>query len=253
MAIKHQLGLIGYPLSHSFSKKYFADKFEQEQIEGYNYELFPLEKIEDLSDLLAAHSNLLGINITIPYKREALPFLDSIDKEAEKVGAINTIKIENGQLKGYNTDIYGFEISLKKLIATATLPFNQMNALVLGTGGAAQAVIYVLDKLGINCQLVSRSKGEGQITYQDIDQECLEKHQILINTTPLGMSPNIKSAPNLPYEYLSKQHFLYDLVYNPEVTEFLNRGLIKGAKIRNGLEMLHLQAEKSWSIWTEEE
>lgn len=253
MAIKHQLGLIGYPLSHSFSKKYFADKFEKEQIEGYNYELFPLEKIGDLSDLLDAHSNLLGINITIPYKREALPFLDAIDEEAEKVGAINTIKIKNGQLKGYNTDIYGFEISLKKLIATATLPFNQMNALVLGTGGAAQAVIYVLDKLGINYQLVSRSKGEGRITYQDIDKKCLEKHQILINTTPLGTFPNIKSAPNLPYQYLSNQHFLYDLVYNPEVTEFLNRGLIKGAKIRNGLEMLHLQAEKSWSIWTEEE
>lgn len=251
MAIKHQLGLIGYPLSHSFSKKYFADKFKEEQIEGYHYELYPLEKIGDLTHLLENNSNLLGINITIPYKRQALPFLDEIDEEAEKVGAVNTIKIKNGRLKGYNTDIYGFEISLKKLLEPATIPFNQMNALVLGTGGAAQAVIYVLDKLGINCQLVSRSTGQGQITYQDIDKECLEKHQIIVNTTPLGMSPNIKSAPNLPYEHLSNQHFLYDLVYNPEVTEFLNRGLIKGANIRNGLEMLHLQAEKSWSIWTE--
>ena len=253
MSVKHQLGLIGYPLSHSFSKKYFSDKFEEEKIEGYHYELFPLPTINHLKDLIQTQPNLLGLNITIPYKQDALPYLDEISEEAEKVGAINTIKFENGSLKGFNTDVYGFEISLKKLLASARLDFKEMNALVFGTGGAAKAVTYVLDKLEINYQLVSRSQGKGRITYKMIDKECLEKHQILINTTPLGMSPNVDAAPNLPYEHLTDQHFLYDLVYNPRVTKFLQMGLNNNAKIMNGLEMLHLQAEKSWSIWTEEE
>lgn len=252
MTIKHQLGLIGYPLSHSFSKKYFGEKFKEEEIIGYNYELFPLPTIEDLPQLIAAHPNLLGLNITIPYKQDALPYLDVISEEAQKVGAVNTIKFHNGQLKGYNTDVYGFEISLRKLLATAKTPFHQMNALVLGTGGAAKAVTYVLDKLQIKAQLVSRSEKKGQITYQDIDEECMQKHQIIVNTTPLGMSPNIDNAPDLPYNHLSDQHFLYDLVYNPEVTKFLQMGLNNNSKIMNGLEMLYLQAEKSWSIWTKE-
>jgi len=248
----HQLGLIGYPLSHSFSKKYFGEKFEEENIAGYHYELYPIPKIEDLKQLIQAHPNLLGLNITIPYKQVALPYLDAISEEAEKVGAVNTIKFSNGKLKGYNTDVYGFEISLRKLLEPATVPLNQMNALVLGTGGAAKAVTYVLDKLGIKPQLVSRSAKSGQITYQDIDEECMAKHQVIVNTTPLGMSPNSDTAPDLPYDYLSDQHFLYDLVYNPEVTKFLQMGLNKNAQIMNGLEMLYLQAEKSWSIWTEE-
>jgi len=252
MTIKHQLGLIGNPLTHSFSKKHFAKKFEAEQIIGYNYELFPLPTIEDLPKLIAKYPNLLGLNITIPYKQDTLPYLDAISEEAEKVGAVNTIKFTNGKLKGYNTDVYGFEISLKKLLATATTPFHQMNALVLGTGGAAKAVTYVLDKLQIKAQLVSRSKKRGQITYKEIDAECLQKHQVIINTTPLGTSPNIDTAPDLPYKYLSDQHFLYDLVYNPEVTKFLQMGLNNNSSIMNGLEMLYLQAEKSWSIWTEE-
>lgn len=252
MSVKHQLGLIGYPLSHSFSKKYFAEKFAEENISGYHYELFPIPKIENLTQLISEQPNLLGLNITIPYKQAALPYLDAISEEAEKVGAVNTIKFVDGQLKGYNTDVYGFEISLKKLLKTATIPLNEMNALVLGTGGAAKAVRYVLDKLNIKYQLVSRSVKEGQITYQDIGAVMMKKHQIIINTTPLGMSPNLDTAPNLPYEYLSDQHFLYDLVYNPRVTKFLQMGLNHNAKIMNGLEMLYLQAEKSWSIWTEE-
>jgi len=252
MIIKHQLGLIGYPLSHSFSKKYFGDKFKREEIAGYNYELFPISTIEELPKLIAKHPNFLGINITIPYKQDALPYMDVISEEAQKVGAINTIKFTNGKLTGYNTDVYGFEISLRKLLSTGTVPFHQMNALVLGTGGAAKAVTYVLDKLQIKAQLVSRSEKKGQITYKDIDAECIQKHQLIINTTPLGMSPNLDTAPDLPYDYLSDKHFLYDLVYNPEVTKFLQMGLNNNSAIMNGLEMLHLQAEKSWSIWTEE-
>lgn len=253
MTIKHQLGLIGYPLSHSFSKKYFGEKFKQEEIDGFNYELFPIPTIEDLPKLIAQHPNLLGLNITIPYKQDALPYLDVISEEAQKVGAVNTIKFTDGKLTGYNTDVYGFEISLRKLLATATIPLHQMNALVLGTGGAAKAVTYVLDKLQIKPQLVSRSEKKGQITYKNIDAACMQKHQIIVNTTPLGMSPNIDTAPDLPYDFLSDQHFLYDLTYNPEVTKFLQMGLNNNSAIMNGLEMLYLQAEKSWSIWTEEE
>lgn len=252
MTIKHQLGLIGYPLSHSFSKKYFGEKFKEEGINGYNYELFPIPTIEALPALIAKHPNLLGLNITIPYKQDALPYLDAISEEAKEVGAVNTIKFTNGQLTGYNTDVYGFEISLRKLLATAKTPLHQMNALVLGTGGAAKAVTYVLDKLQIKPQLVSRSEKKGQITYKDVDAECMQKHQIIVNTTPLGMSPNIDTAPDLPYDFLSEQHFLYDLTYNPKVTKFLQMGLNNNSAIMNGLEMLHLQAEKSWSIWTEE-
>ena len=252
MTIKHQLGLIGYPLSHSFSKKYFADKFETEKIAGYNYELFPIPTITELPKLVTKYPNFLGLNITIPYKQEALPYLDAISEEAQKVGAVNTIKFTNGKLTGYNTDVYGFEISLRKLLSTATIPFNQMSGLVLGTGGASKAVMYVLEKLQIKGQLVSRSEKKGQITYKDIDADCIKKHQLIVNTTPLGTAPNIDTAPDLPYHYLSDQHFLYDLVYNPEVTKFLQMGLNNNSKIRNGLEMLHLQAEKSWSIWMEE-
>lgn len=252
MSLKHQLGLIGYPLSHSFSKKYFAEKFEKEHIEGYHYELYPIPSITKLPTLITTTGNLLGINITIPYKQQALPYLDEVSEEAAKVGAVNTIKITNGQLKGYNTDVYGFEISLRKLLATATIPLAEMQALVLGTGGAAKAVLYVLDKLEIKAQLVSRSEKKGQITYGSIDKDCLENHQLLVNTTPLGMSPNYDTAPALPYEYLTDNHFLYDLVYNPEVTKFLQMGLNHNAKIMNGLEMLHLQAEEAWRIWTTE-
>ncbi|MEM1119280.1 MAG: shikimate dehydrogenase [Bacteroidota bacterium] len=252
MSTKHQLGLIGYPLSHSFSKKYFGEKFEKENIAGYHYELFPIPSIENLPQLIDSQPNLLGLNITIPYKQAALPYLDAISEEEEKVGAVNTIKFVDGQLKGYNTDVYGFEISLRKLLATAAIPLQEMNSLVLGTGGAAKAVVYVLEKLGITPQLVSRSAKASQITYEDINAECMAKHQVIVNTTPLGMSPNVDTAPNLPYEHLTDQHFLYDLVYNPEVTKFLQMGLNHGTPIMNGLEMLYLQAEKSWSSWTEE-
>ena len=249
---KYQLGLIGYPLSHSFSKKYFSKKFSKEKVVDYHYELFPLEKIDDLPALITEYPNLLGLNVTIPYKQQVLKFLDEIDEAASNVGAVNTIKIQNGKLKGYNSDIYGFEVSLLQLLKPYSYPLSELKALVLGTGGAAKAVVYVLTKLGIDYQLVSRRATTKNITYSEVDSNCLAEHLLIINTTPLGMSPNIETAPELPYENLSAQHFLYDLVYNPEVTAFMHKGLKKGASVLNGLEMLYLQAEKSWSFWTEE-
>jgi len=249
MSATRQLGLIGYPLSHSFSKKYFADKFEAEGIPNYHYELYPLEKIEDFPLLLKTVPSLVGINVTIPYKQQVMRYLDDIDEEAAKVGAINTIKIEGGRLKGYNTDIYGFEHTLLELLVSATTPITKLKALILGTGGAAKAVHYVLDKVGIFSQFVSRSPKEGRLTYGTL-HSSFEDYQIIINTTPLGMSPNIHSCPALPYDAINKDYFLYDLVYNPAQTLFLQKGKQQGAATMNGHQMLILQAEKAWSIWT---
>ena len=253
MSVKYQLGLIGYPLSHSFSKKYFSQKFEKEKISGYQYNLFPLQQITDLPELLASHKNLLGLNVTIPYKQAVMPYLNEIDTAALNAGAVNTIKIKEGKLIGYNSDIFGFEVSLLNFLHPLNQPVKQLNALILGTGGAAKAVAYVLEKLEINYHLVSRSKGKDRLTYQDIDENCIKKHQLIINTTPLGMSPKTETTPDLPYHALGNEHFLYDLVYNPEITTFLKRGKEKQANTINGLEMLYLQAEKSWDIWTSDE
>ncbi len=240
-------GLIGYPLSHSFSKRHFSNKFEVEGIADSNYELFPLETIEDFKALLLAQPDLVGLNITIPYKQAIFPYLDEIETEAAEVGAVNTIKFQNGKLKGFNTDVFGFELSLVKLLEGAEK--SNLQALVLGTGGAAKAIKYVLAKLGIGFKSVSRSRKKGDLTYGDLDEELLSTHQLIINTTPLGTAPNIDTAPNLPYEYIGAKHYCYDLVYNPKRTLFLSRASTQGAKTKNGLEMLHLQAEKSWAIW----
>jgi len=240
-------GLIGYPLSHSFSKAYFAKKFQDLGIENKHYDLFPLAKIEEFSDLLTRDKNIVGLNVTIPYKEKVMRFLDEIDEAAEKIGAVNTIKIAaNGKTKGYNTDVYGFEKSLLALLQ----PHHQA-ALILGTGGAAKAVKYVLEKCHIRYKMVARRPKATQFSYEDIDETVLQKYSIIINATPLGMSPNLESCPNLPYEHLTKQHLLYDLVYNPAETVFLQKGKQQGAIIKNGLEMLHLQAEKAWQIWNE--
>ena len=241
----HQYGLIGYPLSHSFSKKYFSDKFASEDIKNHSYKLFPIERIDDLPTLLDTINDLRGINVTIPYKEQVLAFLDDIDLDASEIGAVNTIRITNGKLKGYNTDVYGFEISLLNLLGGNTVK----KALILGTGGAAKACAYVLNKLDISFKFVSRRKKEGQLTYQELSPQIIENHQLIINTTPLGMSPNVHSCPDIPYSNLGPEHYLYDLVYNPEVSEYLKRGKERGAAIKNGLEMLHLQAEKAWEIW----
>jgi shikimate dehydrogenase len=240
-----QYGLIGFPLTHSFSKKYFEQKFLREGITGCAYDLFAIEKIEQLPELLKTHPNLHGLNVTIPFKQQVMPYLHDVDGPAVEVGAVNCIKIIEGILIGYNTDVYGFEKSLVEFIGN---DFNG-NALVLGTGGSAKAVCYVLNKLGITYQLVSREKGEGHLTYGDITPDILEAHHLMINTTPLGMYPHVDSCAALPHHHLTPNHFVFDLVYNPAETLLLQKAKAQGAKTKNGLEMLELQAERSWEIW----
>ena len=248
---KRQFTLIGYPLSHSFSEKYFTQKFEREKIPNHTYSLSPLTSIEEFPKLIAANPNLVGLNVTIPYKEQVIPYLDEISEEAQAIGAVNTIKVEHGKLKGYNTDVYGFETSLLNFLQKENKKITVENALVLGTGGAAKAVVFILKKLGIDPILVSRRQKSGDLTYSDLDTPIFEECRLIVNTTPLGMLPNLDSFPDLPYNRLNKNFFLYDLVYNPEKTVFLKRGESQKAAIMNGLEMLHLQAEKSWEIWNE--
>lgn len=245
---KRLYGLIGYPLSHSFSKKYFGEKFEKSLITDEYYDLFPMKDLNHLCELPDEFSNLVGLNVTIPYKEKVLDFLDEIDPEAAAVGAVNTIKIKDGKWKGYNTDIYGFEQSLLNVLSNQDMP---KSGLILGTGGASKAVAYVLKKLNISIQLVSRTKGENRITYEDLDKKKLEENHLIVNTTPLGTFPNIHEAPNIDYSKLNENHLLYDLVYNPEMTLFLKNGKKHGTSTKNGLEMLYLQAEKAYSIWND--
>lgn len=242
-------GLIGYPLSHSFSKKYFAEKFEKEGITDCFYDAFPIPNVQDFLKLFKEKSNLVGLNVTIPYKEQVISFLNELDESAAAVGAVNTIKNQNGKLIGFNTDVYGFEQSILPIIYKKYAETKGLKALVLGTGGASKAVVYILKKHSIEPVLVSRTPSENQFTYADLSQEIIEHHQIIVNTTPLGTAPNIKDCPNIPYQYLSNKHLLYDLVYNPEVTTFLQKGLAQKATIKNGFEMLEFQAEKAWEIW----
>lgn len=242
-------GLIGYPLSHSFSKRYFNEKFAREGIAGAFYELFPLEQITAFPALLEAHPNLIGLNVTIPYKQAVIPYLDRLDEGAAQVGAVNTIVRRGGELVGYNTDVIGFEQSLCRWLQANGVKLGGLQALVLGTGGAARAVAYVLGRLGVSFQLVSRKKGEGQLAYSKIDEAVAKAHRLIVNTTPLGMSPNTEGCPALPYGAMGAGHFLYDLVYNPEETRFMENGRLQGAKAMNGLEMLYGQAEAAWAIW----
>ncbi len=248
-AYKHLFGLIGYPIAHSFSKNYFSDKFLKEGINDSYYELFPLKMIGELPDLIHRFQNLKGLNVTIPYKELVIPFLDEIDENAKEVGAVNTIKVESGKLFGYNTDVYGFEKSLRQFLNQAQLKTIK-KALILGTGGAAKAVKYVLKKLGISYSLVSRKIKKGDLLYEDLDEKTLSAYQLIINTTPVGMAPKTATFPDLNYNLLDSNHFLYDLVYNPEKTVFLTKGKKQGCMIMNGLPMLHLQAEKAWEIWS---
>jgi len=239
-----QYGLIGYPLSHSFSKGYFAEKFLKENITDANYDVFPLEKIEDFTALYQNKENLIGLNVTIPYKQQVIPFLDELDETSANIGAVNTVKFTQGKRIGYNTDAYGFEMSLKPMLQS-----HHTNALILGTGGASKAVEYVLKKLGISFQYVSRNKSDHTISYEQLDEFIIHNSKLIINCTPIGMYPNVDVAPNIPYNAISEKHLLYDLVYNPEETLFLKKGKEKGAQTKNGLEMLYLQAERSWEIW----
>ena len=239
-------GLIGYPLTHSFSPAWFTEKFAKEGIDAI-YKAYPLERIQIIEDLLANYP-LRGLNVTIPYKHRVMQYLDEIDETAKAVGAVNCIDIRHGIKKGYNTDVIGFEKSLTPLL----LP-HHTKALVLGTGGAAQAVNYVLDKLGISRTSVSRGEREGVITYEDLTEETIAEHTLIINTTPVGMSPETDAAPPIPYAAITEKHLLYDLIYNPAETKFLHLGKQQGATTKNGHEMLVLQAEASWDIWSHED
>ncbi len=244
-----QYGLIGYPLGHSFSQIYFTEKFSRENIDA-RYDLFPLEKIEDVVPLINNTLNLCGFNVTIPYKQAIMPYLDELDDEAKQVGAVNVVKItnKNGRphLKGFNSDIYGFYESLKPLLGP-----QHKSALILGTGGASKAVAAMLKKLNIDYKFVSRTPKPDQLTYTDLNEEIIRKYTLIVNSSPVGMSPNIDACPDIPYEFIGKEHLLFDLIYNPEETKFLNEGKSRGAKTKNGLEMLHLQAEGAWKYWSE--
>ena len=238
-------GLIGYPLGHSFSEKFFREKFAAEGIADCRYRNFPIPSIEELPRMLAENPDLRGFNITIPYKQAVLPYLASLSEEAEAIGAVNCVSVSGKELVGYNTDAYGFRRSLLRLIGE-----ERPRALVLGTGGASRAVCYVLEQLGIDCRLVSRSAGEGRTSYEELTPEIIRERELIVNTTPLGTFPKVEECPDIPYEALTCRHYLYDLVYNPAVTEFLRRGAEHGALTMNGYKMLVGQAEKSWDIWT---
>jgi len=242
-------GLIGYPLTHSFSRRYFLKKFEKENIPDSDFQLFELENLTGFREFVKSKAGLKGLSVTIPYKKMVLNFLDEIDPIAEGVGAVNCIKVNrNGNqiiLKGFNTDVVGFERSLIPLLKS-----HHKKAMILGTGGASQAVAYVLEKNGIDYVFVSRNPSScNHIRYEILFKEMVEEHKLIINTTPLGMYPDVENYPPIPYEYLTSDHLLFDLTYNPELTTFMQKGLEKGAAVKNGYEMLILQAEKAWQIW----
>jgi shikimate dehydrogenase len=239
-------GLIGYPLTHSFSKNYFTEKFKKEAIENCRYENFQLETIEDLPKIIYENTDLQGLNITIPYKESVLQFLDESNELVKQTGACNCIKILDRKLIGYNTDVIGFEKALLNKIDP-----SHKNALVLGTGGAAKAVEFVLRKTGIDYKHVSRHPSANIFSYKQLIPEVIEKNTLIINTTPLGMYPNITEFPPLPYEAITEKHLLFDLVYNPAKTLFLRKGEERGASIQNGYDMLVYQAEESWNIWNQ--
>lgn len=240
--MKH-FGLIGRNISYSFSKGYFADKFKKENIVGTTYDVFDLQDIQEVQKVFEIEG-LKGFNVTIPYKQEIISYLDELSPEAEVIGAVNTVLLKNGKRIGYNTDCFGFKTSLQPL-----LEIHHTKALVLGFGGAAKAVIYVLKQLGIDYQIISRNKAANNLTYDELNESILNEYSIIINCSPIGTFPNVNEAPKIPYQFINKNHLLYDLIYNPEVTQFLNNGLRNGAKIKNGYEMLVQQAEKSWEIW----
>lgn len=245
-----EFGLIGKSLSHSFSKEFFDNKFNQEFINDAKYHLFTIDSIEKVKSLILNNQNLVGINVTIPYKSEVLPYISHLDKAAKEIGAVNCIKIKRTIQSivtyGYNTDAFGFRKSIESLL----MPWHT-SALVLGNGGAAKAVIFVLKSLNIETQMVSRNRKSNTIDYKDLTKEIIQHNLLIINTTPLGMFPNIADFPPIPYPYITEKHLLYDLIYNPYETEFLAKGKACGAVVKNGQEMLELQALKSWEIWNE--
>jgi shikimate dehydrogenase len=246
-------GLIGYPLGHSFSKKFFTEKFEREGLTNYQYLNFEIESINLFPSIFERYPEIKGLNCTIPYKQQVMQYLDDIDEETQQVGAVNTIKpirtTSGLKLKGFNTDIIGFERSLKPMLNE-----KHKKALILGTGGASKAIKHILVKLGIEyiSASIENELFEKEIRYEHIDRKMIEERLVIINATPLGTFPKIDKCPAIPYEFLTKDHVLFDLVYNPEVTLFMKKGIEKGAKVKSGLEMLHGQAEASWEIWNKD-
>jgi len=241
-----KFGLIGYPLSHSFSQKYFRQKFEDEGIKDACFENFSIPSITEVKDIVSNHPDLKGFGVTIPYKKAILEYLDDANDVVKQIGACNSVKISNGRLIGYNTDTIGFEQSF-----VPQLQPHHTKALILGTGGAALAIEFVLNKLGILCQCVSRNISPNTIIYKQIDEDILDEYTVIINCTPLGTYPKVDECPDLPYDLLSERHYLFDLVYNPPLTAFLKAGAAHGAIIKNGYDMLTGQAEASWKIWNE--
>ena len=239
-----KFGLIGKSLDHSFSPKYFESKFASEDINDAEYKLYPLNQISEIRTLLSQQIN--GLNVTVPYKQEIINYLDDLDEVSREIGAVNTIAIVDGKTKGYNTDVHGFKKSLLNFLEDDM----DLKAMVLGTGGASNAVIYVLKKLGMDFTQISRSKSS--TSYDKINERMVTDHRLIINCTPLGMHPEVVSCPDIPYNYISEKHYLFDLIYNPEKTLFLKKGESKGARITNGYMMLCIQADKSWDIWNKE-
>ncbi len=242
-----KFGLLGKNISYSFSRNYFTEKFSTLQLETYSYENFDIPSIEDFPLILDRNiETLQGINVTIPYKEEVIQYMDEMDEDAAKIGAVNTIKVlEGGLLKGFNTDVYGFENSLKPLLHEGVT-----GALILGTGGASKAIAFVLQKLNIPFMYVSRNpKNEHTLSYDDLNEIRIKHSLLIVNCTPLGTYPEIGKCPPIPYQFLTENHILFDLIYNPEVSTFLAKGKERKASTKNGRQMLELQADKSWEIW----
>lgn len=245
--MEKKFGLIGSTVSHSFSKSFFDEKFFREGLRDYHYDLYPLGNVGELKKLLEDNPELSGLNVTVPYKEQVIKLLSDIDAEAKKIGAVNVIKIQNGKLKGYNTDSDAFYETLERWFPK----IENATALVLGSGGSSKAVRQALKRLNIPFKTASREKGNGDYTYQQLekDGDPIKLATLIINTTPLGMSPDTKSMPPINCDLLNSHHYVYDLIYNPARTLFLQKAQMQGATIKNGLEMLHIQAEKAWAIW----
>lgn len=238
-------GIIGYPLGHSFSRAFFTEKFQREHIDA-EYVNFEIPSADMLPGIVQANPNLRGLNVTLPHKEAVIPMLDELSDEAKEIGAVNVIRVRDGRLKGFNSDIIGFMDSIRPLLK----PWHQ-RALVLGTGGASRAIRVGLQRLGIEWTYVSRTPAPGRLTYADLTSELMEHYQVIVNCSPVGMFPRVDACPDIPYQLLTDRHLLYDLVYNPQETLFLKRGAEYGAAVKNGLEMLHLQALASWRFWNE--
>ena len=245
--MEKKFGLIGSAVSHSFSKSYFDEKFFREGLRDCHYDLYALNSVDELKNLLADNPELCGLNVTIPYKEKVIKLLSDIDSAAKNIGAVNVIKIQNGKLKGFNTDSDAFYETLEKWFPNS----ENAKALILGTGGSSKAVQQALKKLGIAFELVSREKGKGDHTYESLEKnkKIISGANLIINTTPLGMSPDTNNFPPIDYDLITAQHYIYDLIYNPARTVFIQRADMRGANVKNGLEMLQIQAEKAWAIW----